>query len=340
MKFIRENNFSNKILIIDGQGGCGKTLFSQICSSFKKCEIFNYAFEIEFITKLNKFNKIEDNAAAALIKMFLDHKIYQSMMGRETNFRYNDLSSVFNHPYPFEYFKRIFKSGDRDIPNRIKKNNPILNLTTHDLFAYSEILFEILENRLIFFEIVRHPLYMVIQQHINEKELFNNPRDIQLKFKHRGQEIPYFAHDFSDEYLDLNPIDRAVYLIKKFTEKNDQVREIIHEKKDNLLTIPFERFVLSPDNYLKKMVNLLDTEFGSKTTKILKKNNIPRKNIEDGISKKIYKRYGWEPSIKNTSFSNEKQKRMNYLKLNGAKNKSIEVMLKLSEDYEKKYQWF
>lgn len=340
MDFVRENTFLNKILIIDGQGGCGKTLFSQICSSLKRSEIFNYAFEIEFIAKLTKFNKIENHASKALIKMFLDHKIYQSMMGRETNFRYNDLSSVFNHSNPLEYFKRIFSEGDKIIPEKIKKNNPILNLTCHDLFAYSDLLFEILGKRLVYFEIIRHPLYMIIQQHINEKELFNNPRDIQLKFKYKGQEIPYFAFDFPEEYINLNPIDRAVLIIKKFTDRNDEKRVIISKKYENFLSIPFERFVLNPKDYLIKMCDLLETDFGLKTKNILKKNKIPRKNIEDGLNKKVYKRYGWEPSMKNTTFLNEKQKRIDYLVLNGAKNESMDIMLKLSDEYEKKYHWF
>ena len=195
MEFVRNNNFNNKILIIDGQGGCGKTLFSKICSSFKRSEILNYAFEIEFVAKLNYFNKIDTITASSLIKMFLDHKMYQSMMGRETNFRYGDLSSVFSHSYPLDYFKRIFSKGDKEVPEKIQKLKPILNLTCHDLLFYSQLIFESLGNRLIFFEIIRHPLYLIIQQHINEKELFNNPRDIQLKFKYNNAEIPYFAHD-------------------------------------------------------------------------------------------------------------------------------------------------
>jgi hypothetical protein len=340
MKFVRNNNFNNKILIIDGQGGCGKTLFSQICSSFKRIEIFSYAFELEFITKLYNFKKIEKNAASTLIKMLVDHKLYQNMMGREVNFRYKDLSSVFNHPYPLEYFKRIFSKGDRSIPKKISTKKPILNLTCHDLFFYSNILFETFGDRLVFFEIVRHPLYMVIQQHINEKELDENVRDIQLKFLYKNKQVPYYAFDYLNQYSKANTMDRAVLAINNFTKKNNYQRNFLKNKTYKLLTIPFEKFVIYPEKYLDKMCDLLGTKFGNKTKKVLLKNRVPRKNIEDGINLEVYKRYGWKKSIMNTSFEKEKEIRINYLKENNISQKCLDIILDLSKKYENENIWF
>ena len=70
IKVERSNNLANNIVIIDGQPGCGKTLFSKIITSFKRVEILNYAFDIEYIARLfstpvfqspetYKFNKSE-----------------------------------------------------------------------------------------------------------------------------------------------------------------------------------------------------------------------------------------------------------------------------------------
>ena len=163
-KIIRSGRLAQNIIIIDGFPGCGKTLFGPIISSLDRVELLSYAFEIEFICRLNKLSKIEDDAAISLIKMLVDHKLYQTMMGRDTNFRYSDLSSVFNDSSPLRYFKRIFQKGDDFVPERIKEENPILSLTTHDLLAYSDPLVKGLEERLTFIEILRHPLYMIIQE--------------------------------------------------------------------------------------------------------------------------------------------------------------------------------
>ncbi len=336
---IREYNFSNQILIIDGQPGCGKTLFSDIIQSLRRVEIFNYAFELEFIIKLHKFEKISNDAVDSLVKMLVDHKIYQNMMGRDVNFRYSDLSSVFKNPYPFRYFKRIFSEGDRSIPEKIIKNNPILNLTCHDLLFYSDILFKNLGNRLSFFEIIRHPLYMLKQQHINVQELEKNSRDIQLKFKYKDQELPYYAFGCEEEYYAATEIDKAVIIMKNLTKKNN-LKRIKLKEKENFLTVPFEQFVISPNTFLSKICNILKTSSGSKTTRILKKNKVPRIKVEDGIDLPIYRIMGWQPPIKDLTIKDELASRRNYAVNNGISNRYLEELDMMSEDYIKNYSWF
>ena len=95
----------------------------------------HYIFEIEFICRLNHLGKVSNDASRSIIRMLSDHKLYQSMMGRDTNFRYSDLSSVFNYHTPSIYLKRIFQEGDMVIPQRIKEEKPILNLTTHNILS-------------------------------------------------------------------------------------------------------------------------------------------------------------------------------------------------------------
>ena len=137
-------------ILLFGPPGCGKTLLSAIIAALDRVELLNYAFEIEFICRLYKLSKIDEDAAVSLIRMFTDHKLYQTMMGRETNFRYSDLSSVFKNPHPWRYFRRIFQEGDIVIPDRIRKERPILNLTSHDLLSAAEPVFSALGDRLVF----------------------------------------------------------------------------------------------------------------------------------------------------------------------------------------------
>jgi hypothetical protein len=339
IEFLRENNFTNQISVVDGQPGCGKTLFSNIIQSFQRAEIFNYVFELEFIIKLHKFEKISNDATDSLIKMLVDHKIYQNMMSRDVNFRYNDLSSVFKNPYPFRYFRRMFSAGDRSIPEKIIKTNPILNLTCHDLLFYSDILFKNLGNRLSFFEIIRHPLYMIKQQHINVKELEKSPRDVQLKFKYKDQELPYYAFGCEEEYYAASEIDKAVIIMKNLTKKNN-LKRIELKKKENFLTVPFEQFVTSPNTFLSKICKILKTSYGSKTIRILKKNKVPRIKVEDGIDLPIYRIMGWQPPIKDLTIKDELTSRRNYAINNGISNRYLEELDMMSEDYIKNYSWF
>lgn len=336
--FERKNYLTNELLIIDGQPGCGKTLFSSIFSSFKRVEILNYAFEIEWIAKLFKMNKISEDAAKSLISMFIDHKLYQTMMGRETNFRFRDLSSVFKNPFPLRYFLRIFSEGDRSIPNKINKEKPILSLTTHDLLDFSDIIFDEFNNRLTYVEIVRHPLYMIKQESINMTELINNnPRDVSLYYNYKDMSLPYFARGWEELFVKSNNIEKAIYSAENSYFSNKKKRLTLKNKDFKYITIPFEKFVLNPDNYLSKVLKFMNTEFSSKSKKTLFKQKIPRKKIADGISLNIYKRYLWEPSKKNTTEKDELNLRRNWVIKSGANKKAVETLDKISEDYENSF---
>jgi len=335
---IRKGYLAEKIIIVDGYPGCGKTLFSPIIASMDRVELLNYAFEVEFLCRLFHFGKIDEDATISMIRILTDHKLYQTMMGRETNFRYNDISSVFNDSNPWRYFKRIFQEGDMIIPERIKKERPILNLTTHDLLSMSTPIFKALDDRLIFIEVVRHPLYSLIQQTLNNENLTSSPRDIQIYIKYKNDQIPYYAYGWEKLFVSSNAIEKSIYTLQKSYELTRNNRSKLKDNYEKqILTIAFEKFVLDPIPYVKKIADLIESKITPKTKKVMKKQNVPRNKISDGISLDIYKRCGWEPPEKELSENGELDKRRQFAIDSGASSKAIEVLDSLSKDYEKNY---
>ena len=81
---VRQGHLAEKIVIVDGQPGCGKTMLSPIISAIDRVELINYAFEIEFICRLFYLNKMEKDAAVAMVRMLADLQLYRTMMGRES----------------------------------------------------------------------------------------------------------------------------------------------------------------------------------------------------------------------------------------------------------------
>jgi len=337
---VRNKHLADNIVIIDGFPGCGKTLFGPIVSALDRVELLNYAFEIEFICRLYKLNKITNDAAISMVKMLIDHKLYQTMMGRETNFRYSDLSSVFNDPHPLRYFRRIFQEGDMAVPDRITKEKPILSLTTHDLLAYSEPVFKGLDKRVTFIEIVRHPLYMIIQETLNMERLFAdaNARDIQIYYDYNKKELPYFCFGWEELFIKSNNVEKAIYAIDRCTQANNDARAYVNKYyESSLITIPFEKFVLDPNPFVAKMANALGTKITSATVKALKRQNVPRNKISDGIPLEVYKRCGWEPPEKELSEEGELSKRRDWAIEMGASKEAIKCLDSLTSDYIKKF---
>ncbi len=337
VKVIRKNHLAQRVVFVDGQPGCGKTLFSPIIAALDRVELLTYSYEIEYICALYYLGKITDDAAIAMARVLTDVQLYNTMMSRKINFRPSDLSSAFRDANPMRYIRRLFQAGDEAVPLRIEKEKPILHLTTHNLVGYSEPIFAGLGDRAVFIEIVRHPLYMIKQQDLNMEDLTSCVRDFDFQFQHKNHQVPFYAFGWEDLFASSNSIEKAIYSIEKIAEFTESSKKKLVEKYNaQILTIPFEGFVIEPQGYMKKMETLLGTKSTSVTHKMMKKQNVPRKMYAQGIGLKIYKRCGWESPKAGATAKEELQKRRNFAK-EKASPQAMEVLDRICQDYEKKY---
>ena len=337
-RVIREKMILEDLVLVDGQPGCGKTLFTAIIAAMERVELLNYSPELENICALKYLNKIMDDAAEAMIRIQMDLVIYETMMSRRTNFRPSDLSSAFRDVNVVTYLKRLFAKGDEVIPERIKREKPILHFATHNLLAFCEPVFKALGKKVVVIEIVRHPLYMLIQQTLNREHHMDPSgaaRQFHLYIKYKEHHLPFKNYGQEELYLRSNPVERAIYEMQKTTELTKTFKnEYLNQFGSQILTIPFEPFVLDPWPYLKKIEKLLKSRITRKTRRVIKKQKVPRKKISDGISLAIYKRCGWEPPDANMSEEKELHKRRQFAIDNGANKNALNTLDLLVEDYE------
>lgn len=332
----RKGHYAEKVVFVDGLWGCGKTMMSPIISAFERVELLAYSYEIEQLCSLYSLGKISDDAIVTMIKLLVDVKLYDTMMSREVNFRYSDLSSIFKDAHPLRYIRRLFQKGDEFVPDRIAKERPILHLTTHQMLAYSRPIFEALGERAVFIEVVRHPLYMVKQIDLNMQKLIGTLRDFTIYYSLKGTEFPYFMHGWEDQYSKANPTERAVLYIYHMTKLTNLRRASLNQEyQKQIVTIPFEIFVVQPDEYIPKIEMALGSRCTNLTRKVMKKQKVPRQIFADGIGLKIYQRCGWEPP-KSNSNSSESELRRQYV----AERVSLPIlkmMDELIEAYEADY---
>ena len=187
-------------------------------------------------------------------------------------------------------------------------------------------------------EVVRHPLYVIIQQTLNHENWSggNYVRDFHIKIDDKNKNVPYFTKDNDFDFDSLKSVEKAILEIKFNTEKALNFKEI---NKDKILTIPFESFVLSPDPYIKKITDKLNTELTKVTRKVLKQQKVPRKKVSDGIPLQIYRRCGWVPPDKNLSEKEELEKRRKFADAKGARKEFLFMLDDLIEQYERNHAW-
>ena len=106
----RDEILLENLILVDGQAGCGKSLFSAIVAAIERVEILNYSTELENLCALKYLNKITSDAVEAMIRIQMDLSIYETMMSRKANFRPSDVSSVFRNANWFTYLSRCTTS--------------------------------------------------------------------------------------------------------------------------------------------------------------------------------------------------------------------------------------
>ena len=242
---------TEKVVVLNGLSGCGKTMLAPIIGALPRVELMQYSYPLEYVCQLKYLGRIERDVASAMAGLITDLQLYNAMMGRETNFRPTDLSSVFRNPRPMRYFLRLFQAGDEAVINRIQIERPILLLTTHNLLPISLPIFEALGPRVLFVELVRHPLYRIIQHSIAmEREQFEtggNSRSFLMMFEHKGIRLPWYAYGWEETFLTASPIEKAIYVMDYMTKQAERLGVFNTGcGSDDVLVIPFERFVIDP----------------------------------------------------------------------------------------------
>lgn len=337
LKSSRKCSFIKNTVFVDGLPGCGKTLVSQIISSLKRVEILSYTQDIEHICQLRHLKKISHEDAVTMVRLQSDIKLYNTMMSRDVNFRKSDLSSVYNYHNPAVYFERLFAKGDEVIPSKISKEKPILNIASHNLLSYAQPIFDALGEKCTFIEVVRHPLYMLRQQALNFERLNQDVRNFTIHHLYNDNEVPFYTLGWEDKFLKGGPIEKAITFMSKAISRNEKAMKDYKEGSSaNIITIPFEKFVLNPNPYIQIIADAVGSKKTQSTLKVMKEQKIPRLKIADGIDLDIYRRCGWKPPEEGTSERDELNLRRNDV-ISGESKLTIQTLDDMCEKYEAQY---
>lgn len=337
LEVVRDEEIVDDIVFVGGLPGCGKSLLTAIIGSLERVEIQRYNYTIEHFCSLYFLDKIGADVVASMIRMQIDLDLYNMMMGRESNFRFKDCSSIFKNPRPWRYIRRLFYPGDAEAIDRIKKEKPIMHVLTHNVMMHCIPISLALRDRFRLIEIVRHPLYMLKQWHLYIDRYAADARDFNVWYTYQGKTLPFFAKGWEELYLASNSMDKVIYSLEKSIQFNEEAyAQLSPVQQKNALIIPFEIFVKNPEPYLGKIENLLGTKRTNPTKRELKKQKVPRTMIAEGLDLPIYREYGWERPEKNSTERRELEKRRQYA-TELASPYAIQVLDRLCKEYEEKW---
>ncbi len=303
-----------KVILVDGITRTGKSMLGPIMTSFQGVEIERMEMILERICQLYYFNKLKEDAAIALLRLEIHMKTYESMISRNTNFRFTDHSGVWRNVKTLRYLKRLFmKEGDL-VLDKIKKEKPIFQVQQHDVLGMSKIYFKAWGDRLRILEMIRNPIDLIEDQYRRGygKREGHDPRVFSLTIKYKNKVLPRFAVGWEEEYLSLSTMDRVIRLIEARTDMwKKGYNELRKKEQKQVIFIPFEKFIVKPEPYLKRIEKSVGRKRTRLTNNALKKQGVPR--------------------ILDTS--KRKRNKEKILKL--ASEKYIKKLEKLTKEYEK-----
>lgn len=334
---IRHLRMAERVLFIGGLSGCGKTAITVLAGTFERVEIQKFNYMIEYLCTLRMLRTIDQDVSVTMLRMLTDLDAYHLAMSREVNMRFSDLSSIFRNPGTWRYLRRLFQPGDAAASARVREERLIPHFMLHNIMVNTPPLFEALEEAARVIEMVRHPLCMIKAWRSYIERYGTDPRDFNIWISAAGQVVPFFAHGWEEAYLRANPMDRAIHSMNALIRRSRQTLEQLPEAhRRQLMVVPFERFVVEPLPWLRAMETLLDSRMTPATPRELKRQRIPRRQVADGVPRKIYRRYGCEPVKKGT---NEREALVQYRQFAAkeATPEAMDVLDQLSADYEHAY---
>lgn len=293
VEFCRDKRIlQTSLVVLDGLTGTGKTMFAPLLASYQGIQNPRFEYLFEYICVASEFGKMDVDASNVLLNLLADSKYYDGAISRDVNFRPTDLSGVFSNGNGWKYLQQLFLPDGSSALLRLNKDKSKLFFVTHQLISAIDQLRTAFDQRLKIIEMVRHPLYLLDHWYTYIDYHGNDARDLTIWVKFSDKALPWFAAGWEEKYLAASSYDRVIYSIKFLMDYVFKVHKTC--PKEVILFVPFEKFVLSPTGYMSQLDCFLGASRTANTARHLKRQNVPRNFIGDGVNKKIYQRYGFE----------------------------------------------
>tara|TARA_B100001059_G_C17839663_1_gene591213 strand:+ start:10001 stop:10948 length:948 start_codon:yes stop_codon:yes gene_type:complete len=282
-------------VFLDGGAGSGKQILSSLLPMMRDTEIIQLDLIFESLALLYDNDKIEEKAAQTLLNTYADAKIYDACLGRHSNFRFRDISSVFWQPNLIQNIFRIFRKDDtfeksKLLINEIQEKKLTLNIVTHFLMCFPEIIFSSYSDRAIIIEIERHPvsLFDFWKKGNWIYKFGKNLKDLSLWHCKNNEFYPWFIDGEEEKYDFFNEIDKIVFSLYLIYKKRlKKIESLDKNSLDSVILIKFEEFVKDPSHVIKEIEKKFNKKIESKKIKkFFKKENLPRQINMDEFSKK------------------------------------------------------
>lgn len=276
----RPNRLAGEIVLADGIGSSGKRMLSHLLASLERVEKQSHHMAFDYVSQYNWLGRIDDDAAANYLQIEADYQLYHIMMSRDVNFRPKDATGVLQNPKKLLYFRRLLSKEGDPVVARIDKERPILNEVPHDGLRNASLYFKAFGDKVKIVHIVRHPYDLTIDwmRRGFDTRIGTDRREFQITIEDDvGRPIPFFLRDTPVDFYSLNLFDKATLLTSVCLIQNFEGFEgLTAEEKSQVHFMCFDEICTDPNKQLDLLVEFMRTPRSRHTSRIVRKEKLPR----------------------------------------------------------------
>ena len=269
----------NNLVAVTGLSRSGKSMLAPIVSSLNRSENLQTDYTLEQFPVLNHLGLMSEHIAIYLMRYMVNFKIYDNQIGRNSNFRFTDWTSIWNTPDPRQYLRRLIKDEGDSVFENIKEENQINVYMFHNVLWHAKIFFKAFPDIKII-HIDRHPIDIVYSWYKRSygDRFYDKERSALALIENGGNGIPYYAQNWLNEYISLAEIDRVIKMIYTITSDHyDTLKTLSDSDRENILLINFDSMLTKSKNNLTKITSFLNTDKTLYTKTVMNRERCPRK---------------------------------------------------------------
>jgi hypothetical protein len=295
---------TKKIIFVDGITRVGKTMLCKILAYLRNVSPPQMIAPLEQLLPMYASGHMDRNALSAYLRLLFNERFYNFHLSRESNFRYDDLTSIHTSYRTEELFENLHKRDGDEIIEELRKDVNTFQFMTHDLLTHYS-LFKDLNIDVKVLELMRHPIDTVHSWYVRGwGERFDNedPRSGTTLFKFGEKTIPHYVLGVEDQYLCLNPMEKCLFMHNRLIHKLiKEWSELSKTDKKEILLLKFEDILQQPSQQINKICRFIESEPTEYISEALHDARLPR--IFDSLGKREEKLSYIKNKVNNSLFN-------------------------------------
>lgn len=267
-----------RVVFITGLARAGKSMLAPLVSNLDRMEYFQVDPAVDHIPTLWLLDLMDGDTAAAMMRMTVDVRVYDRMIGRNLNTRLSDSTSIYNALDPSAVLRR---SLDKDGPDAVARYNDAgitPCISTHMALPGAPLFFASSPDARIIQQ-VRHPIDVAEswRQRGWGERMGVDPTAFTFTVDTPFGATPWYAARIAEAYHAMSPADRVVWTVLELSQKNDDaVANLQDAERERVHTLTFESFATEPAAELERIATWLDLDIPSQIKTVMTKERVPR----------------------------------------------------------------